>query len=408
MNYKKEYKKYLTSSVLDTANNRITSHSFITAFAVYLGLSNFAIGIYAVLDTITNIIQIFAAPLFSRIGQSKFVVLTNYTIYRLSSICFAFIPFITDDIGIRTTLFFVFASIYAITGELGYITFVNWRMTLVKKEDRTKFASTRNIYKNTLVMAFSLIMGVVLDKFTANGYELYGFMVLFVTIVLIAFIDIFIRINTYKPIIEDKKVTIKETIVTPANDKSFRKVLIVGGLNRFANGIGIMYLNVFLLRYLNVGYIYYSILNILVNFSEALFSKFWATKSQKRKWNKVLAPMSIIYIFAFLMLFILNDSVLIFCLPIIYILLGFGNSAYEMFDHIAIYEHSKKDYKTSYVTFERFIEGIVTALLPIVSYVIFPESSISIKITFIIAIIVYLILFIYVQARKKELKNRET
>ena len=71
MNYKKEYKKYLTSSVLDTANNKITSHSFITAFAVYLGLSNFAIGIYAVLDTITNIIQIFAAPLFSKIGQSK-------------------------------------------------------------------------------------------------------------------------------------------------------------------------------------------------------------------------------------------------------------------------------------------------------------------------------------------------
>ena len=71
MNYKKEYKKYLTSSVLDTANNKITSHSFITAFAVYLGLSNFAIGIYAVLDTITNIIQIFAAPLFSKIGQSR-------------------------------------------------------------------------------------------------------------------------------------------------------------------------------------------------------------------------------------------------------------------------------------------------------------------------------------------------
>ena len=69
MEYKKEYKKYLTSSVLDTANNKIASSSFITAFAVYLGLSDSAIGIYAVLDTITNIIQIFAAPLFSKIGQ---------------------------------------------------------------------------------------------------------------------------------------------------------------------------------------------------------------------------------------------------------------------------------------------------------------------------------------------------
>ena len=129
-------------------------------------------------------------------------------------------------------------------------------MTLVKKEDRTKFASTRNIYKNTLVMGFSLIMGVILDKFTANGYELYGFMILFAIVFLIAFIDIFIRITTYKPPIEEKNTTIKETVIKPAKDKSFRKILIIGGLNRFAYGIGIMYLNVFLLRYLNIDYIY--------------------------------------------------------------------------------------------------------------------------------------------------------
>ncbi len=134
MNYKNEYKKYLTSSVLDTANNKITSNSFLSAFAIYLGLTDFAIGIYALLDTMTNVIQVFAAPLFSKIGQSKKVVLINYSIYRISSVCFAFIPFISNDLSIRTLLFFIFASIYAITGKMGYITFVNWRMTLIKKE----------------------------------------------------------------------------------------------------------------------------------------------------------------------------------------------------------------------------------------------------------------------------------
>ena len=403
--YKKEYKKYLISSVLDTANNKIASNSFITAFAVYLGLSNFAIGIYAVLDTMTNIIQIFAAPLFSRIGQSKAVVLTNYTLYRLSSICFAFIPFISNDIGIRTVLFFIFASIYAITGELGYITFVNWRMTLIKTEDRTNFASTRNIYKNTLVMAFSLIMGVVLDKFTASGYELYGFMILFIIVFVIAFVDIFIRINTYKPLIEDKKISVKETVVKPATDKEFRKILFVGGINRFANGIGMMYLNVFLLRYLNIDYFYYSILNILINFSDAIFSKYWAKKSVNRNWFNVLSPMCLIYIIAFSMLFILNHSIIIYLLAIIYILIGFGNSAYEIFDHIAIYEHSKEKYKTSYVTFERFIEGIVTTSLPIISYTIFPEGSNTIKITFLISILAYLIFYLYVKVRKNYLQK---
>lgn len=400
MNYKKEYKKYLISSILDVANNKIASTSLISAFAVYLGLSNFAIGIYAVLDVITNIIQIFAAPLFSKIGQSKIIVLINYSIYRLSSVCFAFIPFISPDIGVRTFFFFLFASIYAITGELGYITFVNWRMTLLKKEDRTKFTATRNIFKNTLVMFFSLLMGIVLDKFTSLGYELYGFIILFVIVFIIAFIDIAIRIKTFKPEINDEKITIKENIILPAKDKDFRKILFVGVLNRLAYGMGIMYFNVYLLRYLEINYLYYSLLNIIVNLTEALFSKFWAKKSNDRNWNLVLLPMCLVYIIAFLLLLLLNNSILIHVLPIIYILFGLGNSAYQIFDHIAIYEYSKDQYKTSYVTFERFIEGLVTMLLPIFSYTILKENANSIKITFLISIIAYITLFIYTSVKK--------
>lgn len=296
MNYKKEYKKYLISSVLDTASNRIASSSFISAFAIYLGLSDFALGIYAVLDTITNIIQVFAAPLFYKIGQSKKVVLTNYSIYRISSVSMAFIPFLSSDINIRTILFFIFAIIYAVTGEMGYITFVNWRMTLIKGEDRPTFAAKRNFLKNTVVLAFSLIMGVILDRFTTTGYELYGFMILFTILFVIAFIDISIRIKTYKPDVIQEKISLKDNIIIPAKDKEFRSVLITGGLNRFAYGIGTMYLNVFLLRYLNVGYLYYSILNILVNLSEAFSSKYWGNKSKRRNWKRIILPMCIIFI----------------------------------------------------------------------------------------------------------------
>ena len=401
MNYKKEYKKYLTSSVLDTANNKIASNSFISAFAIYLGLTDYAIGIYALLDTMTNVIQVFAAPLFSKIGQSKKVVLINYSIYRISSVCFAFIPFISNDLSIRTLLFFLFASIYAITGEMGYITFVNWRMTLIKKEDRTTFASTRNILKNTVVLVFSLIMGVVLDRFTASGYELYGFMILFVIVFIIAFIDIALRINTYKPEIIQEKISVKDNIIIPAKDKAFRSVLITCGLNRFAYGIGTMYLNVFLLRYLKISYVYYSVLNIILNLSDALSSKFWGNKSKERKWEKVILPMSIIFIAAFTILFSFSNNYLIYLLPIVYILLGFGSASYEMYDHIAIYENSKDKMQTSYVTFERFIEGIVTMLLPILSYTIFSESNNVIKITFALSIITYIFLFIYFKTKSK-------
>ena len=405
MNYKKEYKKYLTSSVLDTANNKIASASCISAFAIYLGLSDLALGIYAVLDTMTNVIQVFAAPLFSKIGQSKKVVLTNYSIYRISSVSMAFIPLLSSDISIRTILFFILATIYAITGEMGYVTFVNWRMTLIKEEDRPTFAAKRNSLKNTVVLAFSLIMGVVLDGFTVSGYELYGFMILFVIVFIIAFIDIILKIKTYKPDIIQEEINIKDNIIIPAKDKEFRSVLITGGLNRFAFGIGTMYLNVFLLRYLNIGYLYYSILNILVSLSEAFSSKYWANKSKRRNWSKIILPMCIIFIIVFTMLTLFNTQQLLYLLPFIYILIGFGNASYEMYDHIAIYEAAKDKLQTSYVTFERFIEGIVTMVLPLLSYTIFKGSNNAIKVTFVIAILSYIILFIYYKLKRDKNKN---
>jgi len=407
MDYKKEYKKYLTSSVLDAANNKIVSSSFITAFAIYLGLTDFAIGIYALLNTMTNMIQILVAPLFSKIGQTKKVVLVNYSIYRISSMCFALIPFISNNLSIRTLLFFIFAFIYAITGKVGYITFVNWRMTLIKKEDRTTFAATGNILKNTVVLTFSLIMGVLLDKFTASGYELYGFMILFTIVFIIAFIDITLRIYTYKPEIAEQKISIKDNIVIPAKDKSFRKVLVTCGLNRLAFSIGTMYLNVFLLRYLKISYTYYSILNVILNLADALSSKFWGNQSKARKWERVILPMSIIFMIAFTILVFFSNRDLIYLLPIIYILLGFGSAAYEMYDHIAIYESSKDRMKTSYVTFERFMEGVVTTLLPILSYTIFSESNNAIKTTFVCSIIIYLILFFYFKIKNKS-KTRQS
>lgn len=403
MNYAREYKKYLTSAILDNSNNKITSATLITAFAVYLGISDFWIGLYVVLDTITNIIQIFAAPLFSKIGQSKKVTLINYSIYRIASLSFAFIPFLSQDVNVRTILFFIPAIVYAITGELGYITFVNWRMSLLKKEDRGKFSSTKNAFKNTIIVLFSFLMGILLDAFKTNGNELGGFLILFFIVFIIATIDILLRIFTYKPEINQEKINLKESISRPAKDKSFKKVLVFCGLYRFAIGIGTVYLNLYILRYLNVNYLYYSILNIIISLSEALFGLYWAKKISNRDWKNILIPMSVLYILSFIFLIILKDNILIYILPIIYLMIGCGNSAYDLYDNIAIYEKSLKGYETSYVTFERFIEGIVTAVIPIFTSTLLSNNSISsIKLTFMISLISFVVILVLIMQKQKE------
>ena len=86
---------------------------------------------------------------------------------------------------------------------------------------------------------------------------------------------------------------------------------------------------------------------------------------------------------------------------LIFLLLGMGNGAYEIFDNVAIYEASKDKLQTSYVTFERFIEGIVTAILPILSYTVLSENDNVIKITFGLAILSYITLGIYFVSKKE-------
>ena len=283
---------------------------------------------------------------------------------------------------------------------------MNWRMTLLRKEDRTKFTATRNIFKNTIVVAFSLLMGVILDYYTKNGNELYGFLILFTLVFIIAFADIFIRIKTFKPNLEMQSVSIKETISIPAKDKRFRKVLIITSLFIFADWMKKIYLNVYLLRYLNVSYLYYSILNIIINLSDAIISKYWSSKVKDRKWLKILIPSSVLNVTA-LILLLIGNRILIYILPLIYILFGLGSSAYEIFDSVAVYENSKEKYQTSYITFERFIEGIIVSILPILSLALPKDNIEGIKITFIISIIAFIILTMYLVRKNKTTVKEE-
>jgi len=88
------YKKYITAATLDNAANKIMSSTFIVGYAIFLGLSDRIIGLYVALKSIMCLVQIFSASIFSRIGQSKKVTLTLYSLYRLFGAMPILIPFI--------------------------------------------------------------------------------------------------------------------------------------------------------------------------------------------------------------------------------------------------------------------------------------------------------------------------
>ena len=396
MNYKTNYKRYLTAATLDNTANKIMSSTFVVGYAIYLGLSDRIIGLYAVSKSIMCLVQILAASIFSRIGQSKKVTLGIYTLYRLFGAFPILIPLISQDIIIRTILFVISIFFYEIFGQIGYTPLVNWRMSILKEEDRSKFYATKNLIQNTLVMAVSFGAGVLLDKYTQSGNEFKGFVILFFIIVIINIIDIYLRATTYKPEIKENKVNIKETIKEPLRDKKFRKLLVFTALYTLSLNMGIQYLSLFQLKYLGISYTYASVLNVILALANAFFGMIWAKRYNKRGWKSIIIPMLVTYIAMFILLS--NTTVdTKFVLIMAFILYGIGESAYGLFDHNVIYESAQEKYKTVYLSVNKTICGVISILIPIITSVIMVDenNTDNIKTIFGIAIILFTFTMIY-------------
>ena len=405
MNYKTNYKRYLTAATLDNTANKIMSSTFIVGYAIYLGLSDRIIGLYVVSKSIMCLIQILAASIFSKIGQSKKVTLGIYTLYRFFGSFPILIPFIAQDIGIRTLMFIISIFFYEIFGQIGYTPLVNWRMSILKEEDRAKFYATKNLIQNTLVMAVSLGAGILLDKYTQSGNEFKGFTILFSIIVAINIIDIYLRAKTYKPEIKENKVNIKETLKEPLKDKKFRKILVFTALYTLSLNIGIQYLSLFQLKYLGISYTYASVLNVIMALINASFGIVWAKVYNKKGWKYLIIPMLVTYILMFVLLSNTNTKN-IFILLIAFVLYGIGESAYGLFDHNVIYETAQEKYKTVYLSVNKTVCGVISILVPIItSNIMGDENNVNnIRIVFGISIILFIFTMLYY--RFKMIKNK--
>lgn len=406
MNYKTNYKRYLTAATLDNTANKIMSSTFVVGYAIYLGLSDRIVGLYVASKSIMCLIQILSATIYSKIGQSKKVTLGIYSLYRLFGAFPILIPFISQDITIRTILFIISILFYEIFGQIGYTPLVNWRMSILKEEDRARFYATKNLIQNTLVMAVSLGAGVLLDHYAKSGNEFKGFAILFSVIVVINFIDIYLRATTYKPEIKENKVNIKETIKEPLKDKQFRKILIFTALYTLSLNIGIQYLSLFQLKYLGISYTFASILNVTLALVNAFFGVIWAKTYNQKGWKKLIIPMLVTYMAMFILLGNTTTDTT-FLLIFAFILYGIGESAYGLFDHNVIFESAQEKYKTVYLSVNKTICGIVSILVPVItSNIMVDENNTgNIKLIFGISTILFLCTMIYYKLNIKNMKS---
>jgi len=362
--YKSNYRRLFTGVTFDHTANSLAGSALIVGYALFLGLSEFAVGLFLSLRVVLMFTAVFSAPLFSRIGQSKLAVLTTASLYRLSAFAIILIPFMTDDVTLRAVIFCVCISLSTVFAHLNYAPMVNWRMQLLKPDDQKRFFAQKNFVVLLISAVLNLTLSHFLDQNIGTDFAYTMFAIILSTIVLVAVLEITFRSITHKPQATDKSsITIKETITAPMKNRETRKVIILQVMFHFFMNLGTMYLAFYQIQYLEMSYLFIAILLLISTIAGMLGGFFFGkTAIKKRNFNLVLYISISMLMLVFIAYGAMGNYVL-YVVPVLSFLWGFGATGFGLYEGIVLHETAPKEYKITALSCYKFYSGLVSLLL---------------------------------------------
>ncbi len=361
--YRKNYRRLYLAVSLDNIANELSCSALITGYAIYLGLNEKLISLFLSLRVLFCIVQIFSAPLFSRIKQSKKTVLAIYYFSRITFFCLILLCLIPNPVA-KTALFLTLITINSLCAQITYAPFVNWRMQTLHSDDAKKFYWQ----KNTLVVIMATLIQFLLSFILDYYHSYYVYLLIFVCIFTITSLDVILRIKLDKPpVLEQERISLKATLTTPLKDKAFAKIIVVTTLYNFAYNLGTCFLSLYLLSYLGLSFTYITVLT-LINYSANILGG-WVFSKIALKHNNYKLCGSCSFIALIILTFSLAvfQQTLIYLLPLIYCFFGFGRAGFALFESNGIYEYASADNKTMYVSVCKFFVGLSSIVITLLS-----------------------------------------
>ena len=397
--YKSNVNKFVTSSILDNTANVIMSSSFIVAYGLYLGMTDWMIGVLVSINEIAAVAQFFTAILFRKIGESKKAVLIMYSLYRIFGYLPILVPFITQDVSIRALIFIIFMGISNICGTLDYAPLINWQMSLIDEKDRGRIQGKKEFITKILGMIVLFLVGIVLEKATTQGFEYIAFLLMFTSVVVISGIDIGIRIFTYKPRIErsKEKILLRDIFKIPFSDIKFRKILIYMCIAKIGISLGFQYVSLYQIKYIEINYIFVSILSFILSTSTGVAAIYVGNKLRNRSWKRVLVSSYVFMVLSYIILILTNkDSS--FLLIISTSFYGISLAGINLFKTLAVYSSAPVDKKIMYVSVYSAISGMMTVITTIMGKALIDNITFMnpIIFVFLLSIVVLVFAIIYI------------
>ncbi|MGC9309074.1 MAG: MFS transporter [Candidatus Nanoarchaeia archaeon] len=342
--------------------------SYFSPFAIALNASSSQIGIlHALASLFPGFIKLKSSKLIERYSRKK-IVLTGCLIQALS-----FLPLISLALlyyfnVIQNVIWLVIGiiALFYAAGSVTHPAWFSWMGSLVPDKERGRYFSRRNRIAGFFGVVGMIIGGLILNYSELFGYVMIGFSLLFFFSFIFRMFSLRLLNKQYEPRIKVRKKDYFSffQFLKQAKESAFGRFVLFTGVFRIVFGIATPFWAVYLLRELNLSYIWFMAIVV----SGVLFQLFWYPvlgKFSDRYGNVALLRNAVLFLAFVPFLWVFSVflplqgvylNLYLFFIP--QIVSGFGMAGFLLATNNYIYDSISNEQQTFGSAYFNFVDGI--------------------------------------------------
>lgn len=401
----------------------LTSGAFLVGLLKTMGASDAFCGYILAIPVLAAGAQVFSPIVLESLESRKRIIVIGSMLHRLllvSLIATPFLPVSPDTRLIIATIIFLISNV---ANSFVNPAISNMYVSFVPQNIRGRYFGRRESYLLLVATFVTLIVGRILDNFTAAGKELNGHIVVY------AFIFFFTLVNSLSYMLmkevplrhTNTRLKLSDVFTRPLKDRRFILYFIMLIIYNFGVQIANAYYSVYLKSDLNMSYTFINILNLLNAILYVFSASRWGRFADRRGWaTTTMLTVGILGICHCTWFFCSEQSILLIPLLVMcHILGGIAWSGINVSLFNLQFDFTPDKNRTMYIGFSAAISGVLGYLAAMVgaqlvsrfgqNKILFLGAFFDIKqILFLTSGLLLLICSIYIFFFMKNTKTKKT
>ncbi len=405
---KKDMTRFYIANAGGLTASTIAISVYLSGFAIFVGAGDTLSSIVSSMS-VYSFLPMFLSPLiFERLTRRRNVISLMQLAGYILLCGLVLIPLFVKGETAGLILLFVTAVGIILYGMVTAGTNV-WVMEIVLPQYRGEYFAKREILDKFLTCVVVFVLGFVLDYFH-RGYT--GFLIIYGVAFLLAMIQYYQlrRITDVEYHLSEEKTKLADLITIPLKNKSFRNLTLYIAIFFFIAWLCYSFRNIYMLRYMEISYLLYSVLFSFRMIVQGVVSPVWGRMGIKKGWYAVFIGCLVCFSLEYISwAFATNKSVWVLFLS--HAFSGIANSGLVLATLNLRFNSMPALQKSVYEGFYNMVVGVGCILgpfagnllrvnLPVMTGEFFPNSQI--QFVFIISFIVNSLLIVYLYLNKSK------